>query len=96
MGMMVSVMAMSAEDWLKIDETLAGAMLEAGLVPALRQRFPHFVWTSCDASDVAETPYRVYGDIELHLLNTANHCAEITSDLANATGIILAGRNRSL
>lgn len=87
-------MAMSAEDWRVIDETLAAAT-EAEPVADLRRQFPQFSWTCCDASDMVETPYRVYKKFDLHLLNTANHCAEITSDLASATGIILARRKLS-
>ena len=88
-------MAMTAEDWQVIDETLTAASMGAGTIVDLRRQFPQLSWTSCDASDVMEKPYRIYEKFELHLLNTSNHCAEITSDLANATGIILARRNLS-
>jgi hypothetical protein len=88
-------MAMTAEDWRVIDETLTAASMEAGTIADLRRQFPQLSWTSCDASDAMEKPYRIYDKFELHLLNTSNHCAEITSDLANATGIILARRNLS-
>lgn len=89
------IMAVTAEDWRVIDETLATAHLGAGTINELRRQFPQLSWTSCDASDVTETPYRIYGKFELHLLNTANHCAEITSDPANANGFILARRSPS-
>jgi hypothetical protein len=88
-------MAMTAEDWQVIDRTLMAASMEASTIADLRRQFPQLSWTSCDASDVMEKPYRVYEKFEVHLLNTANHCAEITSDPANATGIILACRTLS-
>ncbi|WP_375161825.1 hypothetical protein [Bradyrhizobium sp. RDT46] len=46
----------------------------------------------CDASDVTETPYRSCGAFDLHLLDSADHCAQITNDPARATGIVLVSR----
>lgn len=93
--MMVSVMAMSMEEWREIEAVLGGITSDSGLVGLLRHRFPQFAWTSCDASDVDETPYRSYGPVDVHLLNTVNHCVVITSNPMDATGIILARKGLS-
>jgi hypothetical protein len=49
--------------------------------------------TRCDASDVAETPFRAYPGFDVHLLDAADHCVQITTDPARATGIVLAKRS---
>jgi len=59
----------------------------------LRRRFPHLSWTRCDASDVTGTPFRSYSAFDVHLLDSADHCSQITSDPARATGIVLARRS---
>jgi hypothetical protein len=38
-------------------------------------------------------PFRVYEYYEIHLLDSVDHCAQITSDPSRATGIILAKRS---
>ncbi|MDH6263292.1 hypothetical protein [Bradyrhizobium sp. BR13661] len=58
----------------------------------LRQKFPHLSWVRCDASDVTETPYRRFAAFDLHLLDSADHCVQITDDPTRATGIVLAKR----
>lgn len=82
-------MALAAIELAEIEQVLASspqAYLE------LRQKFPHLAWIRCDASDVTETPYRSFGAFDLHLLDSADHCAAITDDPARATGIVLAKR----
>ena len=82
-------MALAAIELAEIEQVLASspqAFLE------LRQKFPHLAWIRCDASDVTETPYRSFGAFDLHLLDSADHCAAITDDPARATGIVLAKR----
>lgn len=86
-------MAVSPEELAEIESALSASPADARLVAALRSRFPHLSWTRCEASDVTETPFRTYAHIELHLLDSADHCARITSDPACATGIVLAKRS---
>lgn len=72
-----------------------GAILTDGGAPdlaELRKKFPHLSFTKCDASDVIETPYSSYAACDLHLLNGKDHCVQVTSEPAEATGIILAYR----
>lgn len=85
-------MALAAHELAEIEETLAAPDVTTHVLSALRQRFPHLAWIRCDASDVTETPFRSVGEFDLHLLDSADHCAGITDDPARATGIVLARR----
>ena len=76
-----------------IEAIQAALMAQAGLgVSDLRARFPHFAWTVCDAADVDDDPLLSVGRLDLHLINASNHCVSLTSDLAKATGVMLATR----
>lgn len=88
-------MALNSADLAAIDAVLATSQGAVSMVSTLRRNFPHISWTSCDASDVEETPFKVYEAFDVYLLNSAEHCAEITSDPACATGIVLARRTAS-
>lgn len=85
-------MALSEEDWAQIDALLLEPDAAVKPVAEWRQRFPHLTWIQCDASDVTETPFRVFEHFDIHLLDSAGHCAYVTEDPARATGIILARR----
>ena len=86
-------MALAAGELAEIENMLATSEAAASQVyMALRQRFPHLAWIRCDASDVMETPYRSFGGFDVHLLDSADHCAQITADPERATGIVLAKR----
>lgn len=84
-------MALAAHELTEIEQTLA-APDASQVFSVLRERFPHLAWIRCDASDVTETPFRSLGAFDLHLLDSADHCAQITDDPARATGIVLAKR----
>jgi uncharacterized protein DUF6129 len=86
-------MAVSADDLSEIDKVLSAPDVDPQVFGALRQRFPHIAWTRCDASDVTEAPFRTYSRFDIHLLDSAGHCAHVTTDPEHATGIILAKRN---
>ena len=85
-------MALGENELNEIAQLLASPGADAEVVAELRRRFTHLSWTRCDASDVAEEPFRSCGRFDLHLLDTSDHCAQVTTDLARATGIILAKR----
>ncbi|MBB4198437.1 hypothetical protein CCR94_04155 [Rhodoblastus sphagnicola] len=57
----------------------------------LRAKYPRMAWLRCDASDVAETPYKTAGLFDLHLVG-GDHCPVVVADPAQATGFILARR----
>ncbi|HTV33440.1 MAG TPA: hypothetical protein VME69_10135 [Methylocella sp.] len=86
-------MPISASDLAEIDAVLSSGETGAQPFAALRQKFPHLAWTRCDASDVTEAPFRVYPQYDIHLLDSHDHCAHITTDPEHATGIILAKRS---
>lgn len=83
-------MAVSTEELAEIDRILSGE--SPAVLGDLRARFPHLSWTKCDASDVIEAPYRSYRQCDVHLLDAADHCVQVTSEPSRATGLILAYR----
>ena len=85
-------MALAAIELVEIEQMLASSPAVPQVYLELRKKFPHLAWVRCDASDVTETPYRSYGAFDLHLLDSAEHCTQITDDPARATGIVLAKR----
>jgi hypothetical protein len=86
-------MAVSTDELTEIDQMLSAPNADAQVFGELRRRFSHLSWTRCDASDVTETPFRTYRRFDVHLLDSADHCAHMTADPARATGIVLAMRN---
>ena len=84
-------MALAASELAEIERMLASEMAPQAHLE-LRQKFPHLAWIRCDASDVTEEPYRSFREFDLHLLDSADHCAQITDDPARATGLVLAKR----
>lgn len=85
-------MALTASDLAEIERVLASSDAGAHVYLQLRQQYPHVAWIRCDASDVTEAPFRSFGAFDMHLLDSADHCAQITADPARATGIVLAKR----
>lgn len=86
-------MALSDSDLTEIEQLLTAESASGPVFAELRRRFPALSWTQCDASDVTESPFRTYSTYDIHLLDTADHCAHITLDPASATGVILARRS---
>jgi hypothetical protein len=86
-------MAVSAEELTEIEKLLSGPEAGASPLSELRRKFPHLSWTKCDASDVVETPFRSYPLYDVHLLDAADHCVQLTEEPARATGIVLAQRS---
>ncbi len=85
-------MGLAAEELTVIEQILSGSTVDGPALADLRQKFPHLSWTRCDASDVTEAPFRTYPGFDLHLLDAADHCVQLTEDPARATGIVLAQR----
>ncbi len=86
-------MPLSDNDLGEIEKLLTTEDASVPVFAELRRRFPTLSWTQCDASDVTEDPFRTYSRFDIHLLDTADHCAHITSDPGRATGVILARRS---
>lgn len=85
-------MVVKAEELMEIDEILSAPEASENGYAELRSKFPHLSWTRCDASDVFETPFKTVGSFDLHLIDTRDHCVQITPDTEIATGFILAKR----
>lgn len=86
-------MALSENDLSEIEKVLTAEDASVPAFAQLRSLFPALSWTQCDASDVTEEPFRSYSQFDIHLLDTADHCAHITTDPDQATGVILARRS---
>ncbi|MFG1430173.1 hypothetical protein V5F44_06080 [Xanthobacter sp. V2C-8] len=86
-------MAMSNTDLSEIEKVLTAQDLAMPVFSELRARLPKLSWTQCDASDMTEAPFRSFAAFEIHLIDTSDHCVQITSDPARATGVILAKKN---
>jgi hypothetical protein len=86
-------MALDPDELNEIENVLSASEAGASALAELRRRFPHLTWLRCDASDVIETPFRSYARLDLHLLDSSDHCVRITADPAQATGIVLAARS---
>lgn len=88
-------MALAEQELIEIEQVLTSPDASGAAFGELRKRFPRLALTRCDASDVTEEPFRSYQAFDLHLLDASDHCAQVTTDPARATGLILAKRSAS-
>lgn len=86
-------MALNQEDLGVIAGMLKAPPTDGQVFPALRARFPGLTFTRCDASDVVEAPFGTFGGYDIHLMDSRDHCVQLTDDPARATGIVLAKRS---
>jgi len=86
-------MAVNDTDLSEIEKVLTAQDLAGPAFAELRRRLPQLSWTQCDASDVTEPPFRSFAAFDIHLIDTADHCVQITADPSRATGVILARKN---
>lgn len=85
-------MALDENTLIELEQVITAAEGRASLLPELRRRFPHLALVRCDASDVTEPPFRSFPHFDLHLVDRADHCVQITADPLLAIGIVLAAR----
>lgn len=85
-------MALAAGELAEIEKVLSAPDAASQAYVELRKRFPHLSWIRCDAADVTEPPFRSFREFDVHLLDSSEHCAQITADPACATGMVLARR----
>jgi hypothetical protein len=85
-------MTITLDELAAVERTLSDPEADGRVLAVLRGQFPHLSWTRCDAGDMVEPPFRSFARFDLHLLDTADHCAHITDDPTNATGLVLAWR----
>ena len=85
-------MAVSFQELEEIEKIFSAEDPVPVAISALRGKFPHLSWTKCDASDVIETPFRSYPRYDIHLLDAADHCVQMTTEPERATGVVIAYR----
>ncbi|MDD5035478.1 MAG: hypothetical protein PHE55_12055 [Methylococcaceae bacterium] len=82
---------MTADALREIQCLLEGEAPSAECVASVRKAFPGLSLTRCDASDMdTETPVLETARFNVYLIDTAEHCARISTDPAKASGLILA------
>ena len=86
-------MALSSDELAEIGKELTAPGVDGSVFAILRGKFPHLSWTRCDAADVCEKPFETFGEFDLHLIDTSDHCVQIIADPERATGLVLAKRS---
>lgn len=85
-------MALGSEQLRQIEQFLMSDAASRN-AEAFRREFPGVTLTRCDALDMQEeTPFRSYPEFDLYLIDARDHCVQLTTDPAAATGIVLAQR----
>lgn len=83
-------MAFTAPELAELETYLSRAECGPELQALLRRRFPGRSFTRCDDSDMTDTPYRSFERLNLYLVDARDHCVQVTTDPAVATGVVLA------
>ncbi len=58
----------------------------------LKDFFPDLSFVRLSVADMTEPPFRSLPDYNLYLLDTREHCVQITNDLSMASGVVIAKR----
>lgn len=79
----------------EVIDKINALVLEHGLddtaVSQLRAGWPNIHFTYCSDDDVSGAkPVRQSDDFNIYLIDGREHCLKFTSDLQNATGLVLA------
>ena len=65
--------------------------LSESLIVTVRQRYPDFHFTYCMDDDMdAHTPARVCRGFNVYYVNSTDHCATLTANLEQASGLVFA------
>jgi hypothetical protein len=81
----------SSEQLTQIDKVAREMPLSDAMVSQLRSSFPGIHFTYCMDDDVEEaTPVLEGSAFNLYLIDSRNHCLSFTSDLAVASGVVVA------
>jgi len=82
---------MEQTQWVRLEHLLRSRPMPS--LAVLRQEFPALVFVSCDAEDLADSPpFRRYPTADVFLMDGRHHCLCVTHTLAEATGLLVAGR----
>jgi hypothetical protein len=75
----------------QVTRIVEGAGLDAQTIDVLREAFPEMHLTYCMDEDVGmKEPARRATGFNIYLVDGRGHCMELTSDGAEATGLVLA------
>jgi hypothetical protein len=86
-------MGLSIEDIEAIGALLGAPDAGAEALAKVRASFPGLPVTGADASDLdTETPFRRYDRYDLFLVDGRQHCWRLTSELEQASGLVVAAR----
>jgi hypothetical protein len=87
-------MPLTDSDLAQIRELLETDQPVSARIGSIRAAFPKISLTRCDASDMdTETPALEFGNFNVFLIDTSEHCVRITTNPASATGVIIAERH---
>ena len=59
-------------------------------MPMLKGSFPELSFLHMADSDIDEAPFRSLVNYNLYLLDGRDHCVQITSNLSDATAVVIA------
>jgi hypothetical protein len=86
-------MPVGAHELEQVADALGAGGVSAAAVAELRRSLPGVSLTLCDASDLGvEEPFRSFPGFELYLVDGRDHCWRLTSEPAEATGLMIARR----
>jgi hypothetical protein len=81
----------SSEQLVQIGKVASEMPLSESMVGQLRCSFPGIHFTYCMDDDLAEaTPVLTAPAFNLYLIDSRNHCLSFTSNLAVASGVVVA------
>lgn len=88
-------MAFTSEELAQLESLVNSSGATPAFGAEYRSRFPGRSLTRCDVSDMGtEQPYKQLTEFDLYFLDAHDHCAQISTDPKQATGIVLAKHKR--
>lgn len=87
-------MALTPEDEAQLEALFGADNASDDAFEQAKKIIGHLRLTKCDPSDIGvETAFKEYRLYDLYLLDTADHCAHMTTDPLKATGLIVVRKN---
>lgn len=88
-------MALPSDAQSVIERLINHSVTHADCITEIRRIYPGLATINCDASDMGmETPWFETGQFQVFLLDTREHCTQLTSDPLVASGLVLARKAR--
>lgn len=83
-------MALTAQDEAQLEALFGPADAAPDAFDQAKKAIGHLRLTKCDPSDIGVEPaFKEYPLYDLYLLDTSDHCAQVITDPARATGLIV-------